>query len=213
MFNKVFLSPPTLGAHVIFRKHGFEVVSQPTHADAIVLCGGEDINPKLYNQPPIPSTSWSDARDNREIRLINEHRGKKTFIGICRGAQLLNVYAGGSLYQDVNNHAGGCHIVHVCGPGVRERSFISNSVHHQLMIPGPTGDVLGTTRRSTYRRYGGLSEKGETVIIEQASTTWADPEILYYQTDDFFCFQGHPEFGHKITEDTFFDLLHEIYQK
>lgn len=213
MFNKVFVMPPTLGANVTFKAHGFELVDSPDQAEAIVLCGGEDINPVLYNQPPIPGTYWSEHRDNREVMLIREFRGKVPMLGICRGAQLLNVFAGGSMYQDVDKHAGGHHDVILNSPRLRPRVFKSNSVHHQMMIPGPGADLMGTAQVSTRRSYGELDITGGTVVRVDRSKSWLDPEVIYYEKDDFFCFQGHPEFGHVETEETYFEILHELYQQ
>ena len=71
--------------------------------DAIVLAGGDDVNPACYGQAPHPKTEVPDQdRDKLEISLtrwaIERH---KPLMAICRGIQLLNVAAGGTLIHDI----------------------------------------------------------------------------------------------------------------
>jgi putative glutamine amidotransferase len=77
--------------------------------DALVLTGGADINPAAYGETPHPMLGQlSDIRDRWEIALVRaaQRRGIPT-LGICRGAQLLNVALGGTLLQDLpSQHPG-----------------------------------------------------------------------------------------------------------
>ncbi len=74
-------------------------------AAGIVLTAGVDVNPKLYNTAPHEKvTDWNDDRDFFEIALIEHAITKeKPLLCICRGAQLLNVWAGGGLLQHLEN--------------------------------------------------------------------------------------------------------------
>ena len=71
----------------------------------IVLTAGVDINPGRYNSTPHEKVSeWNDDRDIFEIALIERAiLDKKPLLCICRGAQLLNVWAGGGLLQHLEN--------------------------------------------------------------------------------------------------------------
>lgn len=71
--------------------------------DALLLSGGGDINPKLYNQSVRKRlTDIEPRRDAFEIMLIDAAiKFRKPIFGICRGFQLLNVYFGGLLEQDL----------------------------------------------------------------------------------------------------------------
>jgi putative glutamine amidotransferase len=71
--------------------------------DALVLTGGADIGPALYGQEPHAMLGQvSDLRDRWEIALVRAARRRgKPALGICRGAQLLNVALGGTLLQDL----------------------------------------------------------------------------------------------------------------
>ena len=71
--------------------------------DGLLLTGGEDIDPALYNEEPRPDLSRLDTdKDRLEMWIIKSAVGQNMPIfGICRGVQMLNVVMGGSLYQDV----------------------------------------------------------------------------------------------------------------
>ena len=71
--------------------------------DGLVLTGGVDIDPLLYGQNPQPGLGTVDPdRDALELKLAREaaEQGLPT-LGICRGAQVVNVALGGNLYQDI----------------------------------------------------------------------------------------------------------------
>jgi putative glutamine amidotransferase len=73
--------------------------------DGLVLTGGEDIDPKHFDQSPHEKTGAPHAaRDAYEIALATAARDRRmpTF-AICRGAQLMNVALGGTLVQDIGS--------------------------------------------------------------------------------------------------------------
>jgi putative glutamine amidotransferase len=71
--------------------------------DGILFAGGNDINPKLYNEEASEyTTNVSDNRDDIEAMLLTwALRDKKPILAICRGAQLWNALLGGMLYQNI----------------------------------------------------------------------------------------------------------------
>lgn len=73
--------------------------------DGLLITGGEDLDPSLFNQIKHPTTICSDPRiDELDFGLIEAfHQLNKPILGICRGLQSLNVYFGGTLYQDINS--------------------------------------------------------------------------------------------------------------
>lgn len=72
--------------------------------DALILTGGEDVSPMLYNEEPRKVIGrTSPMRDEFEITLFKEAvLQKKPVLGVCRGLQLINVIFGGTLYQDLS---------------------------------------------------------------------------------------------------------------
>ncbi|HYX65713.1 MAG TPA: gamma-glutamyl-gamma-aminobutyrate hydrolase family protein, partial [Burkholderiales bacterium] len=74
--------------------------------DGVVLQGGADISPRAYGEQPLaPEWAGDPVRDRFEIELVQACvAAGKPLLGICRGAQLINVALGGSLHQDVPAH-------------------------------------------------------------------------------------------------------------
>lgn len=71
--------------------------------DGLVLTGGNDIDPALYGETVLNDTVViAPERDAGEPRLCElALRRNLPILGICRGMQILNVYFGGTLYQDL----------------------------------------------------------------------------------------------------------------
>ncbi len=71
--------------------------------DGLCLAGGVDVAPAEYNEAPHPALGNVDApRDRTELTLTRwALEADLPILGICRGIQLLNVAAGGSLHQDI----------------------------------------------------------------------------------------------------------------
>ena len=85
-------------------------VSDLSQVDFVLAGGGKDIDPALYGQENRACKSFSPADDWTDLRLLEETlvRGLP-FLGICRGAQLLNIVLGGTLYQDLALETGQAH--------------------------------------------------------------------------------------------------------
>jgi len=73
--------------------------------EGVVLSGGGDIGPDAYGQPNNGAIEVHRERDRTEWGLLDwaiAHR--RPVLGICRGIQVLNVYFGGQLIQDLPSH-------------------------------------------------------------------------------------------------------------
>ena len=128
------------------------IISQAQLIDGLILSGGHDINPYNYGQEPSQKIGETfPERDTYEIILLEESKKRNIpILGICRGFQLINVAAGGTLYQDLSLIPGNI-LKHnqVSNPTlkthkveIKENSFISsifgketmvNSFHHQVI--------------------------------------------------------------------------------
>jgi len=70
--------------------------------DGFVFQGGLDIAPETYAESPIGSWKGDAYRDAYELKILDYAvKNSKPVFGICRGFQLMNVYFGGTLYQDI----------------------------------------------------------------------------------------------------------------
>ena len=97
--------------------------------DGIVFTGGEDVSPLYFGENPIKEIgSISQERDDCEMYLFKEaYELNMPILGICRGAQLMNVALGGSLYQDISAQVED-------SLGHSSESGPSHQVHHMIRI-------------------------------------------------------------------------------
>ncbi|WP_303974683.1 gamma-glutamyl-gamma-aminobutyrate hydrolase family protein, partial [Streptococcus merionis] len=72
--------------------------------DALILSGGHDVCPFNYGEEPSPKLGDTfPARDQFDFALLRKAKEKNIpILGICRGAQIINVYHGGTLWQDLS---------------------------------------------------------------------------------------------------------------
>jgi GMP synthase-like glutamine amidotransferase len=158
--------------------------------DALVIWGGGDISPTLYNSGV---AKWCGASEqlSRNDRIESGAvaaaitRGIP-IIGVCRGAQLCCAMAGGKLIQHVDGHAGGGHEI----TGKDGAKVITSSVHHQMMYPWDVEHELiawSSTRRS--RVY-----QTDIDDIDPVASEKVEPEIVWFPKIKALAIQGHPEF-------------------
>ena len=121
--------------------------------DALVLTGGEDMDPAWYQTAPHPKANPpSRERDLFELALFAGARQRELpILGICRGIQVINVALGGTLWQDLPSERPGpvdhspevgrserTHVVRL-QPGSLAASTLGgtelrvNSFHHQAI--------------------------------------------------------------------------------
>lgn len=70
--------------------------------DGLIISGGDDIHPSLYEGEASLKESYDEQRDALEIHFIQLALDNQLpLMGICRGAQLINVVCDGTLYSDI----------------------------------------------------------------------------------------------------------------
>jgi putative glutamine amidotransferase len=148
----------------------------------LVLSGGEDVDPTHYGEQPSPALGRVEPlRDAMEFEALRHatSRGMPVF-GICRGLQVINVFFGGTLYQDIMTDREGEHLPHEQGGSWYDRSHDAtvfpetmlsrivstsrlhiNSFHHQAV------KHLGKDLRVVARADDGLVE-----AIEHRTYPW-----------------------------------------
>lgn len=98
----VLMIPSVSGDGMVHRS-SIRLSDYPQYLDGLVLQGGADISPQSYGEEPLhPDWRGDRLRDAYEMELLHEFmEAGKPVLGICRGAQLINVALGGTLYQDI----------------------------------------------------------------------------------------------------------------
>lgn len=125
---------------------GAEPVAGETACDGLILPGGGDVAPCFYGQTPQGSNASDLTRDTRELNLFRRFLSEgKPILGICRGAQVITVALGGTLYQQIANHdqiRGTDRLHETRTAGLLLRLYgpeaIVNSAHHQSIDRLPT---------------------------------------------------------------------------
>lgn len=167
--------------------------------DGLLLTGGHDVGPDVYNAPVSEKCGVScKLRDRMEEYLLGKAlEGDKAVLGICRGIQFMNAYMGGDLYQDLPSEFESNVEHHMCPPydvkahdvKVLENTKLAdiigggihpvNSYHHQAiknLAPG--------VEPMAYSEDGlveAISAKDKKFIIG---------------------IQWHPEFSYEVNEDS-----------
>lgn len=186
--------PPVLTA-----EEASEVLS---HVDALVLTGGEDVDPARYGEAVLNETvEVNSKRDTSDFLLASEAlRRGLPILGICRGEQLMNVVLGGSLYQDIPSQVGskhrqtepdgvGTHMIYL-EPDSRLRemlgcdSLMVNSFHHQA-----------------------VKEPGAGVCVVARA---ADGVVEAWERKGIVCVQFHPELMIKGGDTAFLPIFQDL---
>lgn len=73
------------------------------HFDGFLLPGGPDINPFLFGEETIPEGGLVLPERDKVEQIIFQaaYKANKPVLGICRGIQAINIFLGGSIYQDI----------------------------------------------------------------------------------------------------------------
>lgn len=128
-----------------------QAIDAMLRCDGLLLSGGEDVNPAYYGQIATEKCGKIiPARDHAEMKMLEAFLATgKPVLGICRGEQLMNVYFGGTLHQDIGTVATCCHkdfrrknlgnhqVSVISGTKLAEifgqETFTVNSLHHQAV--------------------------------------------------------------------------------
>lgn len=164
----------------------------------LVLWGGEDISPALYNAKRNSRTGAADKlsrRDWFEKNLVMAAIEREMLIvGICRGAQLMCALSGGKLIQHCSGHAGhGDHLI-LTNEG---EQYVTTSLHHQMLYPYDVEhELIAWTNPPLSKEY--FMESEYPIEMPAASKDVeghvCEPEIVYFPKTRALCIQGHPEY-------------------
>ena len=133
------------------------------NVDGIILTGGNNVNPKLYNGKEELESVYEE-RDQAEGILVDlAIKNNIPLLGICRGFHYLNVHFGGSISHYVKNHVKKNHLL------ISDYSYLNNkstnSFHDQAVYEHDLGanfeviastddDVIEAIRHKKYKILG-----------------------------------------------------------
>jgi putative glutamine amidotransferase len=164
--------------------------------DALLLTGGEDVEPQRYGQERIPEVvEVNPARDEMEIAAVHEavRRGMPV-LAICRGIQVLNVALGGTLWQDVPSQLGG-DVLHEQPAGIDERW------HSGRVEPGSGLEAIFGTATLFINSFHHQAVRDLAPAL--AATVWADDGLVEAvegrEHPWMYGVQWHPERGEAHT--------------
>ncbi len=182
--KKVYIVNGSSAYRELFLSLGYSI-GDNLDVDLVCFTGGEDVSPELYGANKHPTTFNNPSRDAYEADIFQlcKDRGIP-MVGICRGAQFLNVMSGGEMYQDVSYHVGS-HLITDLETG---ESIWVSSTHHQMMKPSSKAVLVASAHLAGERVWwdNGVFNK---------DTSKEDIEVVFYPETKALCFQPHPEFG------------------
>ena len=161
--------------------------------DGLVLQGGADVSPTSYGEAPLrPGWSGDRVRDLYEIDLLWECViQQKPVLGICRGAQLINVAFGGTLWQDVSTQIPGA-MGHV------DNEAYDSHAHEIELVPGSgLGRLYPVQKRATVTsiHHQAVKELGRGLAAEAHSVPDGIIEAIRWSGASYVLgLQWHPEF-------------------
>ena len=168
--------------------------------DAILLPGGADLDPASYGEERRPLCDRSDPpRDALELALVRwACEDRKPLLGICRGLQILNVAAGGTLYQDVAAEMPGA-VKHDYFPG---QGHPREHLAHEVRLsdePSRLREIVGSAvLRVNSLHHQGLAELGAGIVPTAVAPDGLVEAAERPLAEDHFAVavQWHPEALH-----------------
>jgi putative glutamine amidotransferase len=162
--------------------------------DGLILQGGSDIAPETYGQEPLrPEWKGDFIRDQYEIALLKECiLQNKPVLGICRGAQLINVAFGGTLFQDLTTQRpqASCHR----NWEIYDENLHSVKLVRQSRIQKIYGDLQIAKTNSIHHQ--AIDRLGQGLRIEAVSIPDQIIEAIQLESPELYVYgvQWHPEF-------------------
>jgi putative glutamine amidotransferase len=192
----VFMIPSVDRDGVIHRSN-IRLADYAKSLDGLVLQGGADLAPETYGEKPLqPQWAGDRVRDLYEMEVLNEFiDAGKPVLGVCRGAQLINVALGGTLHQDINSA--------LPGSFAHRARDAYNENYHAITIKPESGlaRLYPQTRTAKVNsiHHQSIKALGRDLTVEALSESDGVIEAIRRQGSGYvFAVQWHPEFLHPL---------------
>lgn len=167
--------------------------------DGFLFTGGPDIDPFRFGEETIPECEVvNPERDEMEEVLFELALSeKKPVLGICRGIQVLNVFLGGTLYQDIPAQFHGS--LNLCHSQKSGRTVLSHSV--EIEKDSLLHEILGKdTLMVNSFHHQGIKDLAPSLKTAATSKDGLI-EAVYLEDHPFFlAVQWHPEHLFRVNE-------------
>ncbi len=173
-----------------------------TQMDGFVFQGGSDLCPMTYGEDFLNKERWpgDSIRDRYELKIADYAvKHTKPILGICRGAQLLNVYFGGTLYQDLQTQYKDC-LQHQ-DTAKYDRSYHPIEFTSGQILSGIYKNEINPLVNSVHHQ--GIKTLGNDLVVEAICPQDNLIEAFSYKNmcEQFIlAVQWHPEFTHTIKD-------------
>ncbi|MCX2930556.1 gamma-glutamyl-gamma-aminobutyrate hydrolase family protein [Mycobacterium sp. CVI_P3] len=155
--------------------------------DGLIVTGGKDVDPAAYGHDPHPTTDEpARDRDAWEFALIAAAlRRHLPVLGICRGAQVLNVALGGTLHQHLPDLLG--HTRHQQGNAVFTTSKISTMAGSLL------ASLIGPNTNAQCYHHQAIDRLGDGLLVSALDDEGVIEAVEMPGRDFVLAVQWHPE--------------------
>ena len=152
--------------------------------DGLLSPGGVDIHPERYGQAVNGTEKTNRALDELQLAVLDAFvKAGKPVLGICRGHQLINVYFGGTLIQNLpmrRRHA-------------RDEGSDQDKVHMNAAAAGSWIDALyGPSLSTNSSHHQAVDRAGEGLIVDARSDDGV-VEAMHHESLPIYSVQWHPE--------------------
>ena len=158
--------------------------------DGLILPGGPDVSPSLYQEEPIPQLgAVLYPKDLFEIALIKAMlQAKKPLLAICRGIQILNVAFGGSLYQDLPTQDLQFKVQH------KQAARGDYPIHHVTIDPtSHLAELMGKTAFVNSRHHQAIKTIAPNLRVVATAADGVIEAVESRKNDLLLGVQWHPE--------------------
>lgn len=184
---------PTERIRIIRPAPGEDYRRRVADAAGLVLAGGDDLDPALYGEQTLPEANvlLTHERDAMELELLAGARDARTPVwGVCRGLQVINVFFGGTLWQDLT--------LQLPTQVLHQMTNPEDALIHTIRVTDPRVTLGELLRREAplvnSRHHQGIKDLGRGLVpVGHAPDGLV--EAIYLDNDDWWvrAVQWHPE--------------------
>lgn len=157
-------------------------ISKVHTSSHLLLPGGGDITPAFFGKKNAGSQNIDTELDILQLQALEYAvREKKPVLGICKGMQVINVFFGGTILQDMPNAASHRYLA------------TGDQMHDTTILPDTfLSSLYGESLVVNSAHHQCIEKLGKELVIAQYAHDHT-PEALYHKSLPVYGVQWHPE--------------------